>query len=63
MPKIKTKSGKVKHYDYTKQGYKKYTAMKNQLEGTILRVGLLVVVLLRVELLNPLKLLVSLRRR
>ena len=32
MPKIKTKSGKVKHYDYTKQGYKQYTAMKKQLK-------------------------------
>ena len=32
MPKIKTKSGKVKHYDYTKLGYKKYEAMKKQLK-------------------------------
>jgi len=31
MPKIKTKSGKTKHYAYTKQGYKKYEAMKKKL--------------------------------
>ena len=32
MPKIKTKSGKTKHYAYTKQGYEKYTAMKKKLK-------------------------------
>ena len=32
MPKIKTKSGKTKHYDYTRQGYKQYTAMKKKLK-------------------------------
>jgi len=31
MPKIKTKSGKTKHYAYTKKGYKQYTAMKKKL--------------------------------
>ena len=31
MPKIKTKSGKAKHFAYTKQGYKKYEAMKKKL--------------------------------
>ena len=31
MPKIKTKSGKTKRFDYTKLGYKKYTAMKKKL--------------------------------
>ena len=31
MPKIKTKSGKAKHFAYTKQGYKKYVAMKKKL--------------------------------
>jgi ribosomal protein L35 len=31
MPKIKTRSGKTKRFDYTKLGYKKYTAMKKKL--------------------------------
>ena len=32
MPKIKTKSGKTKHYAYTKKGYKQYEAMKKKLK-------------------------------
>ena len=32
MPKIKTKSGKTKHFDYTTLGYKKYETMKKKLK-------------------------------